>query len=405
MKAVGVIVEYNPFHNGHAFHIEEARKIANADVVIAVMSGNFLQRGEPAIVSKWKRTEMALKAGVDIVFELPYVFATQQANTFASGAVSILEAAGCHSLCFGSESGSITSFYKTVTFLQNHNEMYQQHIKYFLEKGNSYPKATSLAYHTLSPDNDLIDLSKPNNILGYQYIKAANAMHAPIKIFTVTRKNANYHDPHFASETIASATSIRKALFSETGRLESVRQYVPETTYTGLLSYKEQYGLFHDWELYWPYLKFRLIQMTPEQLKTIYEVEEGLENRILSSGLESESFQQFMEKLKTKRYTWTRLQRTCVHILTNTTKEQMFMKEDKASYLRLLGMTTTGREYLNKYKTDFALPLISKASATKHSQLLLDIKASRIYAMAASENNQKILLESEFKQPPIIVAK
>ncbi|WP_102271565.1 nucleotidyltransferase [Cytobacillus massiliigabonensis] len=405
MNAVGVIVEYNPFHNGHAFHIEEARKYANADVVIAVMSGNFLQRGEPAIVSKWKRTEMALRAGVDIVFELPYVFATQQADTFASGAVSILEAAGCHSLCFGSESGSMNSFNKTVAFLQNHNEIYQQQIKTFLEKGYSYPKATSLAYHTLSPDNDLIDLSKPNNILGYQYIKAANTLHASIKIFTVTRKNANYHDPHFASETIASATSIRKALFSMDGQLESVRQYVPETTYTSLLEYKEQYGLFHDWELYWPYLKFRLIQMTPEQLKNIYEVEEGLENRILSSSLESESFQQFMEKLKTKRYTWTRLQRTCVHILTNTTKQDMFMKEDKASYLRLLGMTAAGREYLNKYKTDFSLPMISKVSAAKNNQLLLDIKASRIYAMGAPGSSQKKLLEKEFKQPPIIVAK
>ncbi|KOP81967.1 nucleotidyltransferase [Cytobacillus solani] len=405
MNAVGVIVEYNPFHNGHAFHIEEARKTANADVVIAVMSGNFLQRGEPAIVSKWKRTEMALNAGVDIVFELPYVFATQQANTFASGAVSILEAAGCQSLCFGSESGSMDSFNKTETFLKQHNETYQQQVKYFLEKGNSYPKATSLAYHTLSPANDLIDLSKPNNILGYQYIKAANAMQASIKIFTVTRKNANYHDPHFASETIASATSIRKALFSVDGQLQSIRQYVPETTYGGLLEYKEQYGLFHDWELYWPYLKFRLIQMTPEQLKNIYEVEEGLENRILSSALESESFLQFMEKLKTKRYTWTRLQRTCVHILTNTTKKEMLMKEDKASYLRLLGMTTTGREYLNKYKTDFALPMISKVSAAKNRQLLLDIKASRIYAMGASGSSQKKLLETEFKQPPIIVAK
>ncbi|MED3574368.1 nucleotidyltransferase [Cytobacillus praedii] len=405
MNAVGVIVEYNPFHNGHAFHIEEARKYANADVVIAVMSGNFLQRGEPAIVSKWKRTEMALEAGVDIVFELPYVFATQQANTFASGAVSILDAAGCYSLCFGSESGSIDSFYKTEAFLNQHNDTYQQQVKYFLEKGNSYPKATSLAYHTLAPADDLIDLSKPNNILGYQYIKAAHALNASVKIFTVTRKNANYHDPHFASETIASATSIRNALFTEDGTLESVRQYVPETTYKGLLEYKEQYGLFHDWELYWPFLKFRLIHMTPEQLKTIYEVEEGLENRILSSALESENFQQFMEKLKTKRYTWTRLQRTCVHILTNTTKQEMFMTENKATYLRLLGMTTTGREYLNKYKTDFSLPMISKVSAAKNSQLLLDIKASRIYAMGASGYRQKKLLETEFKQPPIIVAK
>lgn len=405
MNAVGVIVEYNPFHNGHAFHIEEARKTAEADVVIAVMSGNFLQRGEPALVSKWKRTEMALKAGVDIVFELPYVFATQQANTFASGAVSILEAAGCSSLCFGSESGSMDSFYKTESFLKKHNETYQLQVKYFLEKGNSYPKATSLAFHTLSPDNELIDLSKPNNILGYQYIKAANAMNASIKIFTVARKNANYHDPHFASETIASATSIRKALFSEDGQLEAIRQYMPETSYKGLMEYKNQYGLFHDWELYWPYLKFRLIHSTPEQIKTIYEVEEGLENRILSSALESDSFQQFMEKLKTKRYTWTRLQRTCVHILTNTTKSEMLMKEEKASYLRLLGMTTAGKDYLNKHKNDLSLPLISRASSTKNSQLLLDIKASRVYAMGASECSQKKLLEMEFKQPPIILEK
>ena len=405
MNAVGVIVEYNPFHNGHAFHIEEARKAANADIVIAVMSGNFLQRGEPALVSKWKRTEMALKAGVDIVFELPYVFATQQANTFASGAVSILEAAGCRFLCFGSESGQIDSFYETLSFLKNNDSRYQQQVKLHLEKGNSYPKASSLAFHDLHPDKSMIDLSKPNNILGYQYIKAAKEQNASIEALTVTRKNADYHDPHFASESIASATSIRKALFSLNGQLDSVQQYVPESTYEGLVEYKEQYGLFHDWELYWPLLKFRLVQTAPEQLKSIYEVEEGLENRILSASLESESFQQFMERLKTKRYTWTRLQRACLHILTNTLKEEMSMEEEKASYLRLLGMTTSGREYLNKHKADLALPMISRISSTKDQQLLLDIKASRVYAMGASGFAQKKLLEKEFKQPPIIIAK
>ncbi|QED47429.1 nucleotidyltransferase [Cytobacillus dafuensis] len=402
MNAVGVIVEYNPFHNGHAFHLHVAKEQANADIVIAAMSGNFLQRGEPALVSKWKRTEMALKAGADIVFELPYIFATQQADSFASGAVSILEAAGCNSLCFGSESGNIDSFYQTIGFLKNNNELFQQKVKYHIAQGNSYPRATALAFHDLTPNEDMLDLSKPNNILGYQYILSVQKQQASINVFTVSRKNADYHDAYFSSETIASATSIRKALFSENGDIFSVRQYMPETSYNSLLEYKEEYGHFHDWEQYFPLLKFRLVQTTPAQLKNIYEVEEGLENRLISTALESYTFKQFMEKLKTKRYTWTRLQRACVHILTNTTKNEMDRKVEKASYLRLLGMTTKGRVYLNKHKSQLSLPLISKLSLQQNEQIMLDIRASRIYALGTRKNQQR-LLEMEFKQPPLIL--
>ena len=146
MKAVGVIVEYNPFHYGHAYHIKKAKEITGADVVIAAMSGNFLQRGEPALVSKWVRTEMALKGGVDLVFELPYTFAVQKADTFANGAVSLLDLAGCDSICFGSESGNIEDFYDTYDFLEKHQQSYDQAIRIFLDQGNSYPKALSLAF-------------------------------------------------------------------------------------------------------------------------------------------------------------------------------------------------------------------------------------------------------------------
>jgi len=403
MNAVGLVVEYNPFHNGHAFHLEQAKKITGADIVIVAMSGNFLQRGEPALVSKWKRTEMALSSGADIVFELPYVFATQKAETFANGAVSILEAAGCQSLCFGSESGHINSFQQTLTHLENNKEQYNNRVKFHLNKGNSYPKAASLAFLELSSSNDFIDLSKPNNILGYHYLKAAHDQHASINICTVTRKSADYHDQHFTSESIASATSIRKALFSADGQISSIRQYVPSSTYSNLLKYKEKYGLYHHWEQYWPYLKFRFMQITAEQLNTIYEVEEGLENRILPIALQAESYQQFMEKLKTKRYTWTRLQRACVHILTNSTKEEMYMETEKAEYLRLLGMTMKGKAYLNKNKGNLGLPLISRISARHNKQLTLDIRASRVYALAVSGKEQKTLLEKEFKQPPILI--
>lgn len=403
MNAVGVIVEYNPFHNGHAFHIKQAKLAADADIVIAVMSGNFLQRGEPALVSKWKRTELALRAGVDIVFELPYTFATQKADTFANGAVSLLEAAGCHSLCFGSEAGKINHFHHTLSFLEKNNEQYQNRVRFHLDKGNSYPKASSLAFKDLSPNEDIVDLSKPNNILGYQYLKAAHLQQAAIELLTISRRSADYHDEHFSSQTIASATSIRKALITENEQIESIRQYVPETTYACLLEYKKKYGLFHNWEHYWPYLKFRLMQTTAEQLKNIYEVEEGLEYRILSTALQSESFQKFMEKLKTKRYTWTRLQRACVHILTNTTKDEMQMNEEKATYLRLLGMTRKGKAYLNKNKSKLGLPLLSKISSQPNNQLKLDIRASRVYSFGASGECHKLLLEKEFKQPPIIL--
>ncbi|WP_026581522.1 nucleotidyltransferase [Bacillus sp. J33] len=403
MDAVGVIVEYNPFHNGHAYHLDQAKQASGAEIAIAAMSGNFLQRGEPALISKWKRTEMALKAGADIVFELPYQFAGQQADIFASGAVSILEAAGCSSLCFGSESGNIDSFHQTLSFLEKQNDAYHSRVKFHLGKGFSYPKATSLAFGDLQPNGDLIDLSKPNNILGFQYLKAAKSQKASMKLLTVARKNAGYHDEQFSSDTIASATSIRKALFAGNGEIEAIRQYVPETTYSGLIEYKELFGSFHQWEDYWPFLKYRLIHLLPEQLRNIYEIEEGLEHRLLSAAMRSESFQQFMEEIKTKRYTWTRLQRACVHILTNTSKEEMPSEPGKAAYLRLLGMSSKGRNYLNKHKADFPVPLISRVSSEVANLLHLDIKATRVYAMGLQGKQQQTMLKQEFKQPPIMV--
>jgi predicted nucleotidyltransferase len=168
MKAVGVIVEYNPFHNGHAYHLQAAKELAQADLAIAVMSGNFLQRGEPALISKWYRTRMALLNGVDIVLELPYRFATQKAETFANGAVTILDAIGCHSLCFGSESGDISSFFETVDYLDTHKERFDEKIKMNIKSGVSYPKALSLSFQSLSSPENILSLDKPNNILGFQ---------------------------------------------------------------------------------------------------------------------------------------------------------------------------------------------------------------------------------------------
>ncbi|PMC38329.1 nucleotidyltransferase [Bacillus sp. UMB0899] len=402
MNVLGIVVEYNPLHNGHLFHLNESKKITNADVVIAVMSGYFLQRGEPALVSKWTRTEMALASGVDIVVELPYAFATQKAETFANGAVSILDALYCDFLCFGSEAGKIEPFLLTNELLSQSNEYYDALIQKYMKTGVSYPKAQTLAFQNLCSgehQSSYIDLSLPNNILGYHYVKAIHDQRSKMKPTTIKRTSAGYHDLHFHSPTIASATSIRKAIFS--GNLQ-IDAYVPDQTFKLINNYEEKYKSLHQWECYFQLLKYRIMTMSLDDINAIYEVEEGLEYRLKQHIQKATSFQNFMERIKTKRYTWTRLQRLCTHILTNTTKSQINkLTMQKSSYIRLLGMSDIGQKYLSEHKKKVNLPIISKLSTSQDSLLDLDIKAAHTYFMIMPEPIRTKLLQKEFATPPI----
>jgi predicted nucleotidyltransferase len=404
MQATGVIVEYNPFHNGHLYHLNEAKRKTNADVVIAVMSGNFLQRGEPAIVSKWTRTHMALAAGIDIVIELPYTFAVQKAETFAFGAVFLLESMKCTRFCFGSESGTIDHFVHTVQMFKNHKNQIDAIIKQEMKKGVSYPTAVSRAFQSLNI-RDGIDLSQPNNILGFHYVKAVDDIQASIVPYTIERKSAHYHDERFSSDTIASATSIRKAFF-ETKDWNQIASYVPVTTLAALQNYYQEIGQLHHWESYWPFLQYRLITSSIEQLREIYEVEEGIEYRLKEMAPFSVNFHDFMEKMKTKRYTWTRLQRMCVHILMNTRKEDMWKSMKAPSYIRLLGMSENGRNYLSQIKKDLSLPLISKVGANVQELLAFDLLATRTYGIGVKKTEKRRdLMNMDFTCPPVYFKK
>lgn len=214
MRATGIVVEYNPFHNGHLYHVAQAKKIAQADVCVAVMSGSFLQRGEPAVVDKWTRTKMALHAGVDIVIELPYAYSTAQARQFASGSISLLHAIGCESVVFGSENGDIAPFLHTHYLISTYHEEYEAKIHEAMQQGVSYPKALQHAYqHVLTYATEAtVDLAQPNNILGYHYVEAAHEL--TIRPLTIPRIGAHYHDEALAHDSIASATAIRKALLT-----------------------------------------------------------------------------------------------------------------------------------------------------------------------------------------------
>lgn len=402
MKSVGIIAEYNPFHNGHYYHMNQSKAVSESEVAIVAMSGNYLQRGEPAIVSKWTRTEMALQAGADIVVEIPYAFAVQKAELFALGSIVILDALKCSSVCFGSESGDIHPFLHTVELLKEQEGTYNRKIRFYIKQGVSYPKALALAYADLDKNKDSVDLSRPNNILGYHYVAAAKKINSKMEFFTVKRHTAEHDDQTIHDDHIASATSIRK-LIREEGNLNRIRPYVPKSTFNKMEAYYETYGHYHDWEDYWPYLQYRLLTMDAEGMNQMYDIEEGLPNRLQKAAQSAESFQSFMEKVKTKRYTWTRLQRICVHALTNTSKASILSAGETPGYIRLLGMSPKGREYLNKVKKDLSLPLVSTVSSFPEEMLALDRRASIVYSHVLKEPARSRLLSMEHAQPPIMI--
>ncbi|WP_257154697.1 nucleotidyltransferase [Bacillus cereus] len=383
--------------------MQQTKKLTQSDIIIAVMSGPFLQRGEPALISKWYRTKMALANGVDLVVELPYVFATQKAETFANGAISILNALRVSEICFGSEDGQIENFYNTISIQKNEEETFNCLVKQFMDAGNSYAKATSDAFSHILTSEKNIDMSQPNNILGFQYMKAILSQNSSIQAQTIKRFASHYHDETFNDQHIASATSIRKQLFSEEGSFTTIEPFLPQATISLLANYKQNYGILHNWEQYFSFFKYRLMTMSPGDLRHIYEIEEGLEHRILSKIQNSSSFYSFMEALKTKRYTWTRLQRACTHILTNTTKEDIRSAniEQHAPYIRLLGMSQKGQTYLSKNKKKIELPILTHTKTFDHAALDIEKKANSVYFSIMHEPLRTQLLKQDITHHPI----
>ena len=236
MNILGIIVEYNPFHNGHLFHLEQAKKLANADYVIAVMSGNFMQRGVPAFLDKWSRTKMALSCGVDMVIELPVTHASTSAENFAFGAISILENLKIvDSVCFGSELGNIETLKELSNILSNEPNSFKKHLKEHLDLGLTFPKARSNALYKYITENNLFSISNehlenilnsPNNILGIEYLKALNKLHSNIVPYTITRKTAGYHDVEI-HDSISSATAIRNSV----DNLDLIKSSMPDAAF------------------------------------------------------------------------------------------------------------------------------------------------------------------------------
>lgn len=402
MKACGVIVEYNPYHNGHVHHIKETKKVSQADCIIAVMSGPFLQRGEPAIIDKFARAKAALESSVDIVMELPYLFAVQNSDIFAQGAVEILHKMGVSSICFGSESGRIENFKESYQLLQKNKKVYEQRLKEHLNKGLSFPEASKLAYRSIGLSGET-DLAKPNNILGFSYIKAIYDNQLPIEPLTIQRISNQFHETDIRGN-IASATSIRKQLIENNKLTEEAIQALPTESISALKNYKLYSGDWHHWELYFPFLHYRVMTMKESELGEILGVDEGIEYRIKKFARKATSMYDWIRLIKTKRYTWTRIQRMFVHILTNTKKQdvQHILEENSAPPLRILGFTEKGRSYLKQLRKENGPKLIFSLNTSLDPSLENDVRAARAYYSVFPPSIRNKLFRQEL-QPPIQV--
>ncbi|KAB8138639.1 nucleotidyltransferase [Gracilibacillus oryzae] len=399
MRGCGLIVEYNPFHNGHKYHLDQSQQASNADCMIAVMSGNFLQRGEPAIIDKHHRAKLAVSQGADLVIELPYYYAVQHSELFAEGAIKLLSTLKADHICFGSEHGDITGFLEMINLLKNNFTEFHYHLKQALNKGNSYPRANELAFRQIGGEHLSLDFTQPNNILGTQYVSKILQIDPAIQPLTVKRQQNNYHDRQI-SIPFASATSIRKELLT-VDKESDLSETVPAETTEILNQYKSAFGCWHEWEQYYSYLYYRILTMETDDLKKIHGIKEGLENRIISSIREATDFQQLMRKMKTKRYTWTSLQRIFANILTNTTKDEIEAKLHVPPPLRILAMSPTGIKYLNYLKQyDQKFFTSNKKPYPDHD---FDNRIASAYYSILSIEKQHTAKKQDFK-PPYMMA-
>jgi cytidyltransferase-like protein len=384
MKACGIIVEYNPLHNGHLYHLRKSKELSESDVVIGVTSPNFVQRGEPSIVSKKERVKAALEAGVNIVVELPTLYAVENANIFAKYALQILNGLKVNSICFGSESGDTKEFldkYSKSSLLTPHLDFL---VSDLMDEGYAYPKAMAMALKQM----DEIRLETPNDILGLAYYNEIKNNNYPMEIHTIKRVN-NYNDDSLNYENV-SAKAIRAAMKNNV----DVKDYTPMDFSSDLFYLDEYFSL----------LKYKILTMSVEELNGIHLMEEGIENLFKKKIVDAHNMNEFINLCVSKRYTFARIKRTIIHILLNTKKD--FAKEmlnQDIKYIRLLGIDSKGSDYLKEKRKDIEIPVLSKFRGNSFALLQYEKQATYTYACIKTEEIRSKLYEEEHFLFPIRV--
>ena len=379
MHKIGIICEYNPFHNGHLYQIKKIKETYKDSLIIVCLSSCFMQRGEASILNKWDKTRLAIESGVDLVLELPFAFATQYQDIFAKGALTILNHLKIDTLVFGSECDDV-ELLKNLASVQLKNDGYNYLVKRYLDLGLNYPTSLSKALFDISG----VKLDKPNDLLALAYIKEIIKNNYDIEPFSI-RRTSDYHNSNLDSD-IVSASTIRKLLKDGV----NVNNYLPYNIYDYLSEIDE--------DKYFALLKYQIINNI-DCLDKFQTVDEGIENRIIKYINMVTSKEELILKVKSKRYTYNKINRMFTHILTNFTKEDA--KDLEIEYLRVLGFNTRGKNYLNKIKKDIGIPIINKYIPNMYKSLDIEFRVSLIYSLILKDKGDDFL-KREYRNKPVI---
>ena len=363
MKVCGLIVEYNPLHNGHLYHLQKARQLTEAEIVIAVMSGNFVQRGEFALIDKWTRAKAAIEVGVDIVLELPFVFTVQSATQFGKNAVDILAKAKCNYIVFGSETNNLEEL-KEIASMSFNIDNFRETMK----KGYSYPAAYGF----------LADSYGPNDILGISYLRALQN-YPDITPVSVLR-TSDYHNDEL-NEELPGAKAIRAAL----------KKNQDVTRFTPMKDLKEFPS--PAWDDYYGYIRNLLLVIPKEQLQEIFLMDEGIETHLAKCAYKSYTFEQFINKATTRRYTRSRIQRTLCHLLVHNTKKDM-QNLDDYDIIRPLAFSEKGRKYL-KWLQNQEVKIANHFTGNIKQYRDIEFKAAIVYSANMNEDMKRYITRSE----------
>ena len=390
MKAIGIVVEYNPFHNGHLYHIARSKQETDAKYVIAVISGNFVQRGNTSIVNKWTKARMALLNGVDLVIELPTVYSISSAENFAEGAIKILNSLGIvDTLSFGMEANDIATLNNIANVLYNEPKDYVTILSHELKKGNSYPKARENAL--LMYLNDIKRyanvLSGSNNILGIEYLKAMRKTKSTITPIGIKREKVLYNDKYIVDE-FASATAIRKMLMTK--ELNDISKVMPRNSYLLLGEELKKGHYVIDLSRFEKEIIFTLRKMTSEEIAKLPDVSEGLEHSIKNAADSCNTLNELINIVKTKRFTQTRIQRILLYALLGIDKRLMEISKKHTPYVRVLGFNNKGKELISEMMhlnpklnvvTSVKKYIDTVANKSLKEMLEKDILATNIYTL------------------------
>ncbi|HHV46203.1 MAG TPA: nucleotidyltransferase [Tissierellia bacterium] len=373
MKVVGIVAEYNPFHFGHKYHLEMSKKITDSEYAIAVMSGSFVQRGEPSLVDKWTKAKMAIDNGVDLVIELPFIFATQSAELFAYGSVALLNSLNIVDyISFGSEEGKLDILSEIAHVLIEEPPYYRESLKTYLKKGDSFSVSRQKAlkdycekYKVKDINLDAV-LNSPNNILAIEYLKALIRLNSSITPVTIKRIGSHFKETNLSNK-ISSATAIRKKLLEDAESIDEIKDYVPHNTYVHLFKYLNSNNGFNSLHNYNQIIHYLLRINCSKDLKDIIDIEPGLENRIIDMSSKERDLDSFIQSIVTKRYPRSRIQRILIHLMAGLKKSDLVdILPNYPSYIRVLGANEKGFKLLRKIKEKSDIPIITKFADYKN---------------------------------------